>query len=1121
MRPSAHPLQARVHAVRAHLSRGTSTAAVLWMGTILSLVLLAAWLLAGPDGWRQGSDLPLLLDGILLVGMGGALWGVRRGMGRWFAYPRLTAAMEGASGLRAGEVRGSLELCLEVPTGVSGDLAGLAADRALKRLVGTPAELGGELTRGVRRWTTRGASALALLGVVLVSLVAAAPERAARAWAGLATPVPILLNPVLPALELSPGTVEVSRGSDVDVIVRAPGRGRAELHWQAAGDVAHSETLVLDESGEGRKTFDAVSTVTEYRATATDGAATEIYRIVPVDPLFVSHIRLEVSYPPHTGLPPEEFRGVIPGLRIPAGTRLTVEGTASRALSDAGLEDASGTPVFRPTLNGTSFAGSWRPEASGVYVWSFLDTDGQPAALQPEPLELTLLGDSVPLVDIPLPGQDTLLPPSLRQPLIIRAQDDYGLRRLELVTFRVSAFGEAGEPRIQGIDLGGTRAALARPLLDVTGWGLLPGDEVRYFARAVDNAPVGQASVTRQYVLRMPDAEQLRRNAETQLEDVAARLQELAEEAAQQSEENRDLQRETAAQREEERRPGRPDREGDLGFEEREKLRSALEGQEELTGQVDSLQSELEALEEMMREAGQADPDLAADLEELQELLRQIAGEELRQQMEELAAALDSQDAREANQALEEMASAQEEFRDRLEESLERFRRAAVEQDFRATESEAQELARQERALADAFQEQDDPELRVQQQQQLEARAEELRSRMERLQERLEQLDEADAAREVQEARDRARESTQAMQEAGRQAQQERNRDAAERADEAAESMEEAAEQLQAAQQEMAQQKAEAARQAMTQAADDALALARRQGELRREMAGAGQEALTRMRGDEASLMEGVRNLAQNLQAATGGSQELSAQMGRALESLQRTIEAMESRRGSSASPAAAADQALDDLNQLALMALAGAEQMSQEGQGGEQTAEQLQQLAQQQGELFNQTGQLTPLQLGEQAMREQLQEISREQQSIADELETLDEGQQAEEETLGDLDALASEAQLLAEQLAQGRLTPDMMRRQERLFHRLLDAGRSLENEEDISDERESETPGVFERGDVLPLGPEALGVLRYRLPDAEGLQRLPPAVRQLVIQYFEGLNRRSGSGPGSGGAR
>ena len=42
----------------------------------------------------------------------------------------------------------------------------------------------------------------------------------------------------------------------------------------------------------------------------------------------------------------------------------------------------------------------------------------------------------------------------------------------------------------QGLDLGGARAALARPLLDLTGWGLLPGDEVRYHARAIDNAPV-------------------------------------------------------------------------------------------------------------------------------------------------------------------------------------------------------------------------------------------------------------------------------------------------------------------------------------------------------------------------------------------------------------------------------------------------------------------------------------------------------------------------------------------------------------------------------------------------------------------------------------------------------
>ena len=90
-------------------------------------------------------------------------------------------------------------------------------------------------------------------------------------------------------------------------------------------------------------------------------------------------------------------------------------------------------------------------------------------------------------------------------------------------------------------------------------------------------------------------------------------------------------------------------------------------------------------------------------------------------------------------------------------------------------------------------------------------------------------------------------------------------------------------------------------------------------------------------------------------------------------------------------------------------------------------------------------------------------------------------------------------------------------MREQEQLFHRLLDAGRSLEQEE-FTEERESETPGAFERGDVVPLSALQLGALRYELPDGEQLRRLNPAVRQLVLEYFEGLNR--GAGP-DGGSR
>jgi hypothetical protein len=242
----------------------------------------------------------------------------------------------------------------------------------------------------------------------------------------------------------------------------------------------------------------------------------------------------------------------------------------------------------------------------------------------------------------------------------------------------------------------------------------------------------------------------------------------------------------------------------------------------------------------------------------------------------------------------------------------------------------------------------------------------------------------------------------------------------------------------------------------------------------------------------------------------------MTAQMGRAMESLQRTVQALENRRSAGPAPAAAAGEAVDDLNQLALMALAAAERMSSgqgAGEGGGDTAEQLQQLAQQQGQMVDRTARLTPLELGEQALLEQLRRLAEEQQSVADALEELSEQERAQEEALGDLARLAGEAEALAELMAQGRLTPETLARQERLFHRLLDAGRSLEKEdEDVSDERESRTPGAFDRGGVTPLASDRLGALRYRLPTAEELQGLPPAVRRLVLEYFERLNRGGG---------
>jgi hypothetical protein len=1115
MSPAGQQLEFRVSGVRAYLRRKARLAAGAWLGGAVALMLIVAWIVVGSDGWRQGSDVPLWIDGVTLIVLGAGVWRFRRLADRWFGEEPLSASMERAAGLPPGVLRGTLELSRAIPAGVSTTLASRAVQGTVRDLDGREeAALAGSIGERVALWTRRGLGFATALAVTFIVLTIAAPGRTADALAGVASPLSTMVDPVLPPIVVIPGDVEVLRGTDVDLDVSAAGRLEVELAWQAAGDIARTERLTVD-GGRASYVFRTVSAPIDYRVVGDDGSESPEYRIEPIDPLFISDLVLSVVYPPHTGLPADEYRGDPPPLRLPAGSSLTFEGLTSRPLTSVQLVDSLGDGALAFEVEENSFRGRWMPETNGVFDWDFRDRTGAPAEIQPEPIEVVVVPDLSPAIVISMPGRDTILPLNLRQPLVIESADDYGLRRVELVAYRVTSFGDRQEPVAQGFDVGGQRAVLARPLLDLRSWGLLPGDTVRYFARATDNSPAGQTSVSDEYVLRMPEAAELRREAEDAFEGVAEKLEELAAEAARQAEENREQALEAAAEREQELAGG----EEQTDFEKSEELQNALESQEELSADVDSLTAEMEALEQMMEEAGQADPELRRQLEELQDLLRQMTGDELQQRMDELAEALEQDQMDQANQSLEEMAAGQENFRERLEEALEKFKRAALEQDFRATTSEAEELARQEQALADAMKENDDPELRAQQQEDLAEQAESLEESMEALAERLAEMGEQDASEGVEEAQQSASEARQRMQQAQQEASQGESQEAGEQAQEAADKMEQAAQQMQEAMLEMAEQQMEEQQAALRRTADDALALARRQGDLREQMRGASQDQLVEMRADEASLLQGVQNIAENLQLATegamGSNQELSAQMGRTMESLQTTIESMESRRGSSPSPSAQAEQVIGDLNQLALMAIAGAEQMGQQGQGqsGEEVAEQLEQLAQQQGELMNQSTELMPMQLGEQAMSQQMQEMSQGQESVASDLGDLADEPGAEE-SLGDLQELAREAQVLAEEMAQGRLTPEMVQRQERLFHRLLDAGRSLEREE-MSEERESEVPGAFERGDVLSLTADQLGVMPYEIPDGEQLQRLSPAVRQLVLEYFERLNRaRTGSG-------
>ena len=103
----------------------------------------------------------------------------------------------------------------------------------------------------------------------------------------------------------------------------------------------------------------------------------------------------------------------------------------------------------------------------------------------------------------------------------------------------------------------------------------------------------------------------------------------------------------------------------------------------------------------------------------------------------------------------------------------------------------------------------------------------------------------------------------------------------------------------------------------------------------------------------------------------------------------------------------------------------------------------------------------------------------------------------------------LAREAKQLAQALEQGAVDPAVLERQQRLFRRMLDAGKTLENDkQDESAKRESK-PGD-QSNPFLPPNGTATGrtALKYRVPEWNELRGLNPEERRLVIDYFRRLN-------------
>jgi hypothetical protein len=167
---------------------------------------------------------------------------------------------------------------------------------------------------------------------------------------------------------------------------------------------------------------------------------------------------------------------------------------------------------------------------------------------------------------------------------------------------------------------------------------------------------------------------------------------------------------------------------------------------------------------------------------------------------------------------------------------------------------------------------------------------------------------------------------------------------------------------------------------------------------------------------------------------------------------------------------------------------------------------QQLQEMAKKQGSINAQAQGLLPGMGQPQSSQNQgtARALAREQRQVA---QALDEVGDA---VGGDRAAqLAKEAKALADALEGGRIDATTIARQQQLFRRLLDAGRSLEKEE-RDDSNKREATSAKGGNELRPDNTNANGraAVRFREPTWDELRGLSADQRRAILEYFKRIN-------------
>ena len=284
-------------------------------------------------------------------------------------------------------------------------------------------------------------------------------------------------------IDVAPGNANVPKGADQAITAQLFGFAAEQpvLMIRKSADGPFERLPLLREDAKFQGMLFDVAGSLDYFVEA-NGVRSATYRLNVIDMPYVQKLELEYHFPAYTGLEPRKIEdgGDIAVLR---GTEVHVKIVPT--MPTKGGQIALNEHAPAPLAAGAegTLAGKFVADKDGFYRVELDAPTGERVTASPQ-YTIDVLTDQPPTVSISKPGRDSSASPIEEVFIEARAEDDFGVKDLELV-YSVNGAAEKsvrlfdGKSRLPEVSAGHT--------FYLEELGVSPGDFVSYYARAADN----------------------------------------------------------------------------------------------------------------------------------------------------------------------------------------------------------------------------------------------------------------------------------------------------------------------------------------------------------------------------------------------------------------------------------------------------------------------------------------------------------------------------------------------------------------------------------------------------------------------------------------------------------